>query len=305
MFGIGMSEAIMIGVVAILVIGPKDMPKVMRKLGRWASDLRRMAANLRVQSGIDEALRAEGIADDIREIRKLARGELDGVMQAADMRTILREHAEDRAREQSKDGDASKEGGASSENPEDPYAEAIAAEKPYYPSSRDYAGGYGDNDSAGYDGGFARAREYPSAGADDYGAVTVYGESALPASDWATDATYNEGDAAAFASRTVGPTIDSADAPTVDLAESEVNNDVHENVHEAPQHVVIESRGESENQPMYVASVETIAEGNGEGNGEGAAREQAKDAASELDAASETGANKASGSSVSSGVPHG
>ena len=42
-----------------------------------------MASDLRAQSGIDDALRTEGLADDIAEIRKLARGELDAVQRAA------------------------------------------------------------------------------------------------------------------------------------------------------------------------------------------------------------------------------
>ncbi|HEY8075092.1 MAG TPA: hypothetical protein VIF62_13305 [Labilithrix sp.] len=60
-------------------MGPKDLPKMLRKLGQWAGKLRRMASDLRAQSGIDDALRAEGLSDDIAEIRKLARGELDAV----------------------------------------------------------------------------------------------------------------------------------------------------------------------------------------------------------------------------------
>src|SRR4051812_47306063 len=56
---------------------------MLRKLGQYAGKLRRMASELRAQSGIDEALRTEGLADDIAEIRKLARGELDAVQRAA------------------------------------------------------------------------------------------------------------------------------------------------------------------------------------------------------------------------------
>src|SRR4051812_50213102 len=56
---------------------------MLRKLGQYAGKLRRMASELRAQSGIDEALRSEGLADDIAEIRKLARGELDAVQRAA------------------------------------------------------------------------------------------------------------------------------------------------------------------------------------------------------------------------------
>lgn len=83
MFGFSFGELVVLIVVAIVVIGPKDLPKVLRKLGQWSGKLRRMAADLRAQSGIDDVLRAEGLSDDINEIRKLARGELEQVTRAA------------------------------------------------------------------------------------------------------------------------------------------------------------------------------------------------------------------------------
>lgn len=82
MFGFSFSELIVVIVVALVVIGPKELPKMLRKLGKWAGQLRRMASELRAQSGIDDALRTEGLADDIAEIRKLARGELDAVQRS-------------------------------------------------------------------------------------------------------------------------------------------------------------------------------------------------------------------------------
>lgn len=82
-FGFSFSELVVVIVVALVVMGPKDLPKMLRRLGQWAGKIRRMAADLRAQSGIDEALRSEGLADDIAEIRKLARGELDAVRAAA------------------------------------------------------------------------------------------------------------------------------------------------------------------------------------------------------------------------------
>src|SRR5512144_2774016 len=75
-------ELAVVVIVALVVMGPKELPKVLRKLGQWAGKLRRMASDLRAQSGIDDALRAEGLSDDIAEIRKLARGELDTVERA-------------------------------------------------------------------------------------------------------------------------------------------------------------------------------------------------------------------------------
>ena len=83
MFGLSFGELVVIVIVAIIAIGPKDMPKVLRKMGQYAGKLRRMASDLRAQSGIDDALRIEGISEDIQEIRKLARGELDSVQRAA------------------------------------------------------------------------------------------------------------------------------------------------------------------------------------------------------------------------------
>ncbi len=79
MFGFSFTELVVVVIVALVVMGPKDLPKMLRKLGQWAGKLRRMASDLRAQSGIDEALRSEGLADDIAEIRKLARGQLDDV----------------------------------------------------------------------------------------------------------------------------------------------------------------------------------------------------------------------------------
>lgn len=82
-FGFSFSELVVVVVVALVVMGPKDLPKMLRRLGQWAGKIRRAAADLRAQSGIDDALRSEGLADDINEIRKLARGELDAVQRAA------------------------------------------------------------------------------------------------------------------------------------------------------------------------------------------------------------------------------
>jgi sec-independent protein translocase protein TatB len=82
-FGFSFGELVVLIIVAIVVIGPKDLPKVLRRVGQWAGKLRRMAADLRAQSGIDDVLRSEGLSEDIAEIRKLARGELDNVVRSA------------------------------------------------------------------------------------------------------------------------------------------------------------------------------------------------------------------------------
>jgi len=85
-FGFSFPELVVLIVVTVIVAGPKDLPKILRKLGQWSGQLRRMASDLRAQSGIDDVLKTEGLSDDLNEIRKLARGELDTVSRAMDVR---------------------------------------------------------------------------------------------------------------------------------------------------------------------------------------------------------------------------
>jgi sec-independent protein translocase protein TatB len=90
-FGLSFSELCLLVIVAIVVIGPKDLPKVLRKAGQMAGKLRRLASDVRAQSGIDEVLRADGLHEDIAEIRKLAQGDfLAPVARAAAAATSMR-----------------------------------------------------------------------------------------------------------------------------------------------------------------------------------------------------------------------
>ncbi|MBP0649841.1 twin-arginine translocase subunit TatB, partial [Mycobacterium tuberculosis] len=49
MFGLDWSELAIIGVIAIVVVGPKDLPKLMRSAGKMAAQARRMADEFRGQ----------------------------------------------------------------------------------------------------------------------------------------------------------------------------------------------------------------------------------------------------------------
>ncbi|MGA3120183.1 MAG: hypothetical protein ABSF69_05380 [Polyangiaceae bacterium] len=80
MFGLSFGEMIMVLGVAMVVLGPKELPRYLRRAGQLAGRLRRLAADMREKSGIDEVLRTEGIDRDIAEIRKLTRGELAGIV---------------------------------------------------------------------------------------------------------------------------------------------------------------------------------------------------------------------------------
>ena len=42
-FGFSMGELMVIAVIALIVVGPKDLPKMLRTIGRWVTKLRGMA----------------------------------------------------------------------------------------------------------------------------------------------------------------------------------------------------------------------------------------------------------------------
>jgi sec-independent protein translocase protein TatB len=64
MFDVGWSEMLVIAVVLIVVVGPKDLPRMLRQFGRTTAKLRAMAGDFRRQ--FDEALK-EAELDDVSE----------------------------------------------------------------------------------------------------------------------------------------------------------------------------------------------------------------------------------------------
>ena len=64
MLNIGWSELLLVAIVAIVVVGPKDLPRLMRTFGVYAGKLRRAAADFQRQ--FDEAM-AESEADEVRK----------------------------------------------------------------------------------------------------------------------------------------------------------------------------------------------------------------------------------------------
>ena len=77
MFGIDSGELLVIAVVALVVIGPKDLPRVMRAIGNFVGQARGMARHFR--SGVDNMIRESELADMEKKWK-------------ADNEQIMREH---------------------------------------------------------------------------------------------------------------------------------------------------------------------------------------------------------------------
>jgi sec-independent protein translocase protein TatB len=83
MFGIDSLELLAIALVALLVIGPKDLPKAMRWLGQWTGKARAMSRHLR--TGFDAMMREA----ELEEMQKIWAQQNEAIMKA----TALPENA--------------------------------------------------------------------------------------------------------------------------------------------------------------------------------------------------------------------
>ena len=68
MFGIATEEFLLIAVVAIIVIGPKDLPLALRTAGRWIAQVRRVSNHFR--SGIETMIREAEMEEMERKWRE-------------------------------------------------------------------------------------------------------------------------------------------------------------------------------------------------------------------------------------------
>jgi sec-independent protein translocase protein TatB len=72
MFGIGFGEMMIIGVVLLIAVGPRQLPGLMKTLGKGLRDVRRAAEDLRRSTGIDELMADEDLRNPLRDIDKPA-----------------------------------------------------------------------------------------------------------------------------------------------------------------------------------------------------------------------------------------
>ena len=88
MFGIDSSELLLIAIVALVVIGPKELPGLLRTWGKWMAQMRGMAAEFR--GHVDEMVRQSD------EVKKQLTDASTGVdLQALDPTKQIRSHIEE------------------------------------------------------------------------------------------------------------------------------------------------------------------------------------------------------------------
>ena len=86
-FGIGYTELFVVAMVAIIVIGPKDLPRVLRAVGKTVGKMRGMAREF--QGHLDSAMKEAGLED----VKK----EFQGLKSAATIDPMASTSAKDRA----------------------------------------------------------------------------------------------------------------------------------------------------------------------------------------------------------------
>lgn len=104
MFDIGWSEMMVIGALALIVIGPKDLPKALKTVGKWVRRAKDMAREF--QSGVDEMVREselEEARETLRNTSNLDKKIADTVDPSGEMTKAMREQGESIQRDLEKD----------------------------------------------------------------------------------------------------------------------------------------------------------------------------------------------------------
>jgi sec-independent protein translocase protein TatB len=85
MFDVSSSEFLLVMIIALVVIGPKDLPKVLRVVGKWVSKARAVTAQFR--SGFDEMVRES----ELQELEQKWKAENERIMAEHPMPTTTDE----------------------------------------------------------------------------------------------------------------------------------------------------------------------------------------------------------------------
>jgi sec-independent protein translocase protein TatB len=86
MFDIGASELLLIVVVAVVVIGPKDLPLALRTAGKWMAKVRRVSGHFR--AGLDTMIREAELEEMEREWKQRNEAIMKAHPDAGDMQAV-------------------------------------------------------------------------------------------------------------------------------------------------------------------------------------------------------------------------
>jgi sec-independent protein translocase protein TatB len=75
LFDLGWTELMLIGVVALVVIGPKDLPKALRVAGYWVKKARTLSREF--QSSVEQMIREAELDEMRQELKKATEIDLD------------------------------------------------------------------------------------------------------------------------------------------------------------------------------------------------------------------------------------
>src|ERR1700758_3083460 len=81
LFDLGMSELLLIGIVALVFIGPKDLPKALRVAGFWVRKARTLSREF--QSSIEQMVREAELDEMRQELKKATEIDLEKEFQQA------------------------------------------------------------------------------------------------------------------------------------------------------------------------------------------------------------------------------
>ena len=120
MFDIGWSEILVIAVVAVVVVGPKELPRMLRSFGKTMGTVRRMSNDFKRQfdDALREAEREAGLEDTKKQFQSMTkpladiRKDFDATMQQASSTAPKPSRAPDKPVEKTHEAEPAKTGAA-------------------------------------------------------------------------------------------------------------------------------------------------------------------------------------------------
>jgi len=128
MFDIGWSEMAVVALLALLVIGPKDLPRVMKTVGQWVRRARSITREF--QSGVDQMIR-EADLEDAKKALDATKGTnlKSAITDSIDPTGAIKDEIDSIDRETRKDGpDTASTGASETSGGTSPSAEGAASE---------------------------------------------------------------------------------------------------------------------------------------------------------------------------------